>query len=326
MTAPPGKRNRQPNVTSTGGAYENQLAHSNVVDSTREGKLPQFVKDLLASPPPRGAGLNLWLFRVARVLHPYRNDAEIIQLLASAVAGEPLQTGEIERAVERSRDCAWTPGTPITAPKEPKWPAVNQGNWEAVIRDNGLLVDLWEASPHRFEDGESHTEWLIDKLFPENPLLCVGKSSSQFCTRDRAELRGTLSDMALIVPSPMTARTGFTQDGKESEHTLETTGPRRFLIVEQDTGTVDEQAAVLLHLAKEAPLALAVYSGSKSLHGWFYCAGQPEEKIRRFMRKAVSIGADPATWTRSQFVRMPDGTRDNGKRQTVYFFSREVIK
>ena len=32
--------------------------------------LPQFVRDLLASPPKRGEGLNLWLFRTARVLHP----------------------------------------------------------------------------------------------------------------------------------------------------------------------------------------------------------------------------------------------------------------
>jgi hypothetical protein len=27
-----------------------------------------------------------------------------------------------------------------------------------------------------------------------------------------------------------------------------------------------------------------------------------------------------------QFVRMPDGTRQNHKRQTVYFFNPEVIK
>ena len=36
-------------------------------------------------------------------------------------------------------------------------------------------------------------------------------------------------------------------------------------------------AALLLHLAEKAPLALAVYSGGKSLHGWFYCAGIAEE-------------------------------------------------
>jgi hypothetical protein len=111
-----------------------------------------------------------------------------------------------------------------------------------------------------------------------------------------------------------------------SEHSLENTGPRRFLVIEQDKGTPDEQSAILLHLATQAPLALAVHSGSKSLHGWFFCAGRSEESTRRFMRKAVSLGADPATWTRSQFVRMPDGTRDNGKRQTVYFFNGEVLK
>lgn len=44
-----------------------------------------------------------------------------------------------------------------------------------------------------------------------------------------------------------------------------------------------------------------------------------------FMRYAISIGADPATWTRSQFVRMPDGTRDNGKLQRVHFFNPEVL-
>jgi hypothetical protein len=119
---------------------------------------------------------------------------------------------------------------------------------------------------------------------------------------------------------------GKTKGGKKSQHTLSNTGPRRFLVVEQDSGTADEQASVLLHLAGMAPLVLAVHSGSKSIHGWFYCVGKPEERLRAFMNYAVSLGADRATWTRSQFVRMPDGTRDNGKRQAVYFFNPEVLQ
>ncbi len=43
------------------------------------------------------------------------------------------------------------------------------------------------------------------------------------------------------------------------------------------------------------------------------------------MRYAVSLGADPATWTRSQFVRLPGGVRDNGKRQPVLFFNRAAL-
>jgi hypothetical protein len=124
----------------------------------------------------------------------------------------------------------------------------------------------------------------------------------------------------------MTARKGVTQDGKPSNRSLLNTGSRRFLIVEQDQGTTDEQAAVLLHLASHWPLALVCHSGGKSLHGWFYCHRQPENRIERFMRYAVSIGADPATWLRCQFVRMPEGIREDGARQQIYFFNPSLIK
>jgi hypothetical protein len=124
----------------------------------------------------------------------------------------------------------------------------------------------------------------------------------------------------------MSATTGTTKDGRTSKHTLDNTGPRRFLVVEFDAGTADEHAALMMHLAGYAPLVVASHSGNKSLHGWFYCAGQPEDKLLRFMRYAASLGGDPATWTRCQFVRMPDGTRDNGKRQTVFFFNPAPLK
>jgi hypothetical protein len=294
------------------------------MNASRE--LPQFVHDLLASKPRRGLGLNNnWLFKVARVLHPYRSRGEIVALLEAATAGESLDAGEIERAVDNSESVAWQPGQ-APAPRHPAWPKVNLEQREAVIASTGGLADLWEQSPIRFEDADPHTEEIIDRLFPGNPLLCCGASSSNFATRPREDWRGSLSGLQLIVPSPMSALTGKTKDGRTSAHTLDNTGPRRFLVVEQDTGTADEQAGVLLHLASKRPLALVVHSGSKSIHGWFYSHGQPEERLRAFMRHVVEIGADPATWTRSQFVRMPDGTRDNGKRQSVYFFNPEVVK
>jgi hypothetical protein len=172
----------------------------------------------------------------------------------------------------------------------------------------------------------SATQRIIDALFPGNPLLCCGKSNSEFATRPRETWRGRLADLQLIVPNPMTQRTGLTQDGKESEHTLSNTGERRFMVLEFDRGSIDDHASLLIHLIARAPMALGLHSGGKSLHGWFYCAGQPEEPWRQFMDYAVSLGADPATWTMSQFVRMPDGIRDNGKRQVIYWFNPNVIK
>jgi hypothetical protein len=221
-------------------------------------------------------------------------------------------------------------------------------NFELIetIADGGAgLVDLWEASPIRLDSNQPRTDEIIDFLFPGNPLLCCGWTHYRFDTRLRNRWY-KLNDLQLIVPSPMRARQGRTRQQRLSCHALSNTGMRRFLIVEFDFdgGKSTEEArlveklsllgrdvrdlcaALLLHLAEKAPLALAVYSGGKSLHGWFYCAGVPEDKIFAFMRYALSLGADPANWSRSQFARMPDGLRDGVTRQSVIFFNLGVLK
>jgi hypothetical protein len=234
----------------------------------------------------------------------------------------PPRVNEIEEAIKKVFN---TQLNPIKRERVVKFPPVNLEQREAVVASSGGLVDLWETSPIQFNEAETCTELVIDALFPGNPLLCVGFSVSRFDTRSRNDWRGILSSRACIVPSPMSAITGTTQDGKKSKHTLDNTGKRRFLVVEQDSGSIDEQAAVLLHLKARAPLCLVLHSGRKSLHGWFYCHGKSEANLQRFMNYAVRLGADENLWKRSQFVRMPDGTRENGVRQKVYFFNPSWI-
>ena len=121
----------------------------------------------------------------------------------------------------------------------------------------------------------------------------------------------------------MSARHGYTQSGKRSAHTLQNTGPRKYLVVEFDEGTHDDHASLLSYLnTNMTPLVCAVMSGNKSLHGWFRVEHWNEEKQISFFKRATSIGADPATWTRSQFVRMPNGTRNNGAKQTTLYLSK----
>jgi len=286
--------------------------------------LPPFIDEMLAAPPLAGEGVHNWLFRIARQLHAHLPASEIVNLLESRVAncGRAVSRAEIISAVQNSLPCAWQPkGNAAPIQSTAKWPRVNQEQRAAILQDNGGLADLWELSRPRIEDNKQHTEDIIDRLFPGNPLLCCGKSNSDFDTKLRDDWRGELSKLELIVPSPMSAVMGLTKDGKESKHTLANTGARRFLICEFDTGTTDEHAALLLHLGTFAPLVCAVHSGGKSMHGWFYVHGQPDEKVLKFFRYAVSLGADQATWTRSQFVRMPDGKRDNGQPQTVFYLN-----
>lgn len=312
--------------------------------------LPLFAAKLLASCPIAGGGVHQWLFRTARVLHAFHQEkGRIVELLAqaSATCGREVLHSEIEAAVANSEACAWRPGagasqrrskashTPPSAPQESSrgWPEPNQEQIDAVVAASGLdgLADLWEVSPVRFDSGEPVTEELIDALFPDNPLLCCGwHVNRDFGTGTREEWRGKLAGMQFIVPSTMSAEEGRKRNSEQlSVRTLANTGPRRFLVIEFDRGMVDAHAGLLWHLARLAPLVMAVHSGGKSLHGWFSCAGANGSLLLRFMRYAVSLGADPATWTRCQFVRMPDGLRPRAQgttvRQRVYYFNPENL-
>lgn len=299
--------------------------------SAFKGELPPFLRELIAARPKAGTGVHQWLFKTARQLHAHMPAGEIVRLLEDRVAncGRNVSRAEILSAVQNSISCAWHPNYgPAPAPSActPKWPRLNRQRREDILRNGRGLVDLWELSWPRLEDDEQHTEEILDRLFPGNLLLCCGKSSREFDTKPREQWRGQLSQLSFIVPSPMSSVSGVTRDGRPSRHTLANTGPRRFLVCEFDTGAVDDHAALLLHLATLAPLACAVHSGGKSLHGWFYVQGLPDAAVERFFRYAVSLGADPATWTRSQFVRMPDGLRDNGKRQTVFYLNLKPLQ
>ena len=79
----------------------------------------------------------------------------------------------------------------------------------------------------------------------------------------------------------------------------------------------DMCASILLHLDEYLPLVMALSSVGKAS---MPVAGPGHVQLSPLvvMPYAASLGADHATWTRSQFVRMPDGTRDNGKRQIVH--------
>jgi hypothetical protein len=228
----------------------------------------------------------------------------------------------------------------------PKWPARSLEQIDAFVRAGPGLYNLWESSPVRFGDSESHAEEIIDVLFPGNPLLCVAKTEYQFATRWRETWRGRLSGLPLIVANPMVTVKGKAQHGGVSEHSLDATAARVYLVIEFDFARLDNNgqptvfgplidswqrdgiqitdacAALLWHLAAELPLVLAVHSGNKSLHGWYRAFDRNEQKdLWPFMRYAYSLGADHVTWSRSQFVRLPDGRRENGAQQVTYYLN-----
>jgi hypothetical protein len=260
--------------------------------------------------PPSGEGVHSWLFHAACcAVEAGISDDQAAQEIEALMTRLPNPPTEIEDALRAARGTRSRPSN--------VWPLVNDEQVEAIVQDGIRVLDFWQASPFEMRAGENQAEDAIDILFPRNPWLCVGQSARVFRTQRREKWRGRLGKYALIVPSTMTNETGLTKTGRESCHSLYNTGPRRFLIIEADRGDLDQQAAVIGHLGSYVPLAAVVFSGSRSLHGWFVCKGASEEKLLRFMRYAVSLGADKRMWLRSQFCRMPDGQRSDGKTSTA---------
>lgn len=295
-----------------------------------------------------------WLWNVARNLHARRSPEEIAALLraGSSDCGREVSDNQITIAINDSAPCAWRPargvkgrrretrkaatakGKAATAtvkvkaararagPKKSKWPEHDLLGRAIAIRDGirrgaRAIADLAGRSP---EDPGSITacEWL-DLLFAGCQWLCLAWYKQVTAeTRERRDWQrdGEADTCTFIVPSPMTALLGMTQPPNShlSPHTLDATGARRWLIIEFDSGTKDEQASQHWHLKHKAEreggprLALVVSSAGKSLHGW-YRAHEDEAVNRAFMSYAVSIGADKQLWSRCQFCRVPAGTR-----------------
>lgn len=296
------------------------------------GQLPDFLKDLIACPPKHGEGVHQWLFKISRQLHAHRDENSIFNLLAAATSdcGRYVGEKEIWDAIKDSRTCAWMPtgGRKAATPKpRPKWPTVATEAIKAIIDEQpDALLKLQNQSPVIISTENHDTECILERLFPGNPLVCVASGVGESLVAPRQQLP-PLGDFTYVVPSPMSKENGVNQQGKPSCRCIDNTGRRTYLVVEFDQGSHNEQSALILHLATLAPLAMVVDSGGKSLHSWFLCADQNEEQIRKFFSYAVSLGADRATWTKCQLVRMPMVTRpDTGRTQKVLFFNYHNVE
>ena len=289
-------------------------------------KIPHWLAEKLSNPPSSGEGIHGWLFSVARQLHVHASDSEIIDALVSATRGcnRPVPMREIADAARNSRDVAWSPkGRPDVArfknsdfvPRDAaelpeKWPRFCEARRAARIRDS-FTENFTGFDRVKADDVDD----VIDDLFPSAEWLCLAKGHPATArSRKREKWFFESAGCDLIVPSPMTGPSGKRQDGKLSHRCLENTATRRWLVIEFDSGTIREQSALHFHFSQQArlngwpELKLAVFSGMKSLHGW-YGPVADEDSAKTLMSYAVMHGADASTWTRCQLVRLPGGVR-----------------
>jgi hypothetical protein len=224
----------------------------------------------------------------------------------------------------------------------------------SIAKAGPRLVEFRDSSPLRLSLHKRNTTHVLEQWAryaqEDDPWVCFGRDA-RFWTRRLSTCQRILPCHQLIVPSPMRAQVARTVEGKLSEHSLEGVGERTFLVAEFDFSRLkpsgeptiwaplldecenigitilDLNAALIARLGQERPLWMTVFSGNKSLQAWFPCRGEPEEELHHwFNTGAERLGACHSTLCKSQFVRMPDGTRaSNNARQRIEFFNPEVL-
>jgi hypothetical protein len=307
-------------------------------------KLPKQVLEVLNNCPREGNGVHSWLFKTALQLHRYFSEAKIFELLMENLSCQRPEREICEAIANAGR---YARGE-MTVGRQNLWPTVDYTMVHKIVVSCPVrLKDLSSISPMDLSTEEPRTEEILDALFPGNPLLCFGRSVNACWTKPRNFWRGRESDFQFIVANPMTKETGVTTDGRESQRCIDNTGPRKFVVIEFDISgsgdwaayvrdwrnreitTLDANVSLIFELATKGlprlPLGMAVYSGGKSIHAWYPCEGLRDDQVKPFMVRAARLGADKATWTRCQLVRMPDGMRENCNRQRVHFFAPNVL-
>lgn len=287
--------------------------------------------DAIASlhPAPEH-GIHTWIFGSACHLAGHGFTAqEIAAALAPRCIGlrRPVPAGEIEEAAASAmREVAGRADTAHVAPTAAhvsRWPSFDeQLARNAIERAYHIAPPRWTKPPT--------VAVAVAALFRPGELVCIGDTLE---TADTRPLEAWLADPAIeraqfVVPSPMSKPLGITKEGKESPRCLDNTGPRRWLVVEFDNHwSHSQQFALHFHLGGIAPLAAIVHSAGKSCHGWFNVENEGANEVRAFFNYAVRLGADPATFTPCQFVRLPGGWRpDKEKQQEIVFWNVGVSK
>jgi hypothetical protein len=268
--------------------------------------------------PTEGQGVNKWTFLTAcQLLKRGWSETRVREYLAQHTTRTGRKVDEeIERAIERAPE--WIKCGESGSYR--KWPDGSRAKRQKAISDGNIGVEeLRRVSPEK----QMSAQQVLPILFPGNPLIWAAMSLGQGDTLALRQWLPVAGMQQFIVPSPMIGR-DIPHNGK-SRRCLTNTGPRRFLVIESDSGRADEQTAILWHLARFTPFVLAVHSAGKSVRGWFYVADRAEKANCEFMEYAVSLGADDATFVKCQPVRMPGGHRPNKGKQEILFFNPEAI-
>ena len=229
---------------------------------------------------------------------------------SAAVGRREPRPGEIKGIVAWARERQENPDTEFQARPIPK-------------PDLDYISTVIRADPHALENlaGGEVPPTAADALlllFDLDEWLHVGSEVwTQPQTVEQWAKLPDLGSKSFILPNPCVPHA----PARTADYIL----CRRYVVHEMDgvdgwVPTHEEQAAILVRLARRIPLRMVVDSGGKSLHGWFDVSSRPIDEVNAFIDLSLLLGGDKSALRPTQLVRLPQGTRKGGATQRIIYY------
>jgi hypothetical protein len=236
---------------------------------------------------------------------------EMMHEAADKVTRRQPAAGEIERAVNFTFQSDVSTGRQWERPSDRV--KINR-NLIAEFASKGDIGKLQGKSGPIPSDTES----ILKDLYGGDELLHLAPDIYRGDVKSQSEwLSDGIDEMQFICPANFKDRKG----GRLAENV----DYRKYVVFETDDlpKDWDGQAGLLEHLGQFMPLRMVVWSGGKSLHGWFSIETRLKDRVQKFYDLAVQLGGDKAVLRPAQLVRVPNGIRqENGKVQKTIYYDR----
>lgn len=215
------------------------------------------------------------------------------------------------------------------AGKRLTYPDVNLELRQSAIADSqfSTVEDLKKASLVQ-TPGELRSSAILNRFFRPDELVCMASTKQASQTAIRSEFLGLERDLPFMVPNAMSALWALNSQNRPSVRCNNNVGPIRRVVVEFDSGSLDEQAALIGHLMKHGcVLDMVLFSGGKSLHSWINVETLGQADRDKLYRYAAALGADRAMFVPCQLCRTPNAIRkENGAKQEVLMLNLEGLQ
>ena len=277
---------------------------------------------------PQAGGTHRWLAQaasgVSHALTPEKCGEFLRRCCDVHVAHRPVPEREISAAVGFAygeRDQRSEVGGQVNyGRKAIEWPAANA---EAIA---GVLATVAPVFDGKTSTGLRPAD-VLPLLFRSGELVCTGVDSERAVVRPVEAAVAVSDGLQFICVNPMRGAMAMNHVGRPSPRCQNNVALRRSLVAEFDDAALGKrgQAQLVTALAERAPLVMAVDSGGKSVHAWFFVEGMARQDQARFFALACLLGADATRWDICGWLRMPGGTRlkaDGSRaRQRILYFN-----